>query len=225
MDNHSLSAQIRSCQGETLLYPHESRLFQFSKPLYQYPTMSQANVVHKLTLAVMDLVAGYEERNSLFIHLFNICSQIQATIAPLVVDDSQSLNSNTENCLRSLAPILRLTYNHLEMWTHRRTHGLISLYNPWLLAHKLKVHKRQLLEQYIMLVASLQVVDRIKGYNFVSPAVSVYSLQEHNQIVRRKTEDHVTFFPNSEAKTFWDRYFKGQVSNMSCLIILHAHVY
>ncbi|PPQ70374.1 hypothetical protein CVT25_000085 [Psilocybe cyanescens] len=181
--------------------------------------MSSIDTVHKLALSIMDLVAEYEERNSLIVHIFNICFQIQTAIAPFVGHQFLTFNHNTEHCLYSLAPVLESTHTHLEMWIARREHSLVSVFNPWFLAHQLKENKRQLLQQYITLMTALQVVDRIRGYNFVSPAASILSFQDqevlHPPRQRRRPTDILTsMYPDSEAKTFWKDHFKGEPSSV-----------
>ncbi|KAH9480862.1 hypothetical protein JR316_0007464 [Psilocybe cubensis] len=180
---------------------------------------SHTMAVNNIALSIMDIVAGYEGRNSLVIHIFNICLQIQTAIVPLLGRQSVDLNHNAHQCLCALIPTLESTRKHLEMWIVRRTHSLVSGFNPWLLAHRLKEDKKHLLQHYITLMTALQVVDRIRGYNFVSPAASVLSFQD--QEVRHRprqrpppTDISTDMFPESEAKEFWKNNFEGEPSSV-----------
>ncbi|KAF8965938.1 hypothetical protein BDZ97DRAFT_1810414 [Flammula alnicola] len=177
-----------------------------------------ARDVHSLALCVMDFVAEYDERNSLIVQIFNTTKQIHTAVAPLVIHESTTMT--LQHSLSSLKTILASTLSHLEMWSHRRSHRLLSLYNPWLLVHRLKVDRKHLMEQYVRLMVALQGVDEVQGYNFISPALSLTSLGVTEAF--KKHVESVAPPPNPEAKEFWQKYFEGEPESVDIRLFREA---
>ena len=171
------------------------------KALYPLALAPLAVPIDKLLTGIVDFMVQHQDKGPLIANTSVIVREIRIIIAPLLLPNRVTYDSEKE-VLQTLLKALTRTEQHLRAWEKHLTRRFVAVVNPSAVTSELQADLGQLIRQCFLLLMAIVVGDHRGEYRLLLPTTvdDTSTLPEYSEVApsRRPSSSPIH---NSDSKS------------------------